>query len=81
MTPDDAKTLERKIAAWINGRADSCRRTAERLAAEILAAVAAGEELPDEWWQLDTYADIGEPESEEICRLVREDLAGTGITV
>lgn len=81
MTPAEAEAIEREIAAWINGRADYCRRAAERLAAEIVAAVAAGEELPDEWWQSDAYADMGEPESEEVCRLVREELAGTGITV
>ena len=81
MTPDEAKAIDSKIVEWIRGRADSRRRTAERLAAEILAAIAAGDELPDEWLQRDTYADIGEPESEEICRLVREDLHGTGITV
>jgi hypothetical protein len=70
-----------KITQWLRGRAASRRATAARLAGEIVAAVAAGEELPDEWYQRDTYADAGEPESEEVCRLVREELQGTGITV
>ena len=53
--------------------------TAARLAGEIVAAVAAGEELPEEWHRLDAYAGVGEPVAEEFCRLVREDLEGTGI--
>jgi len=69
------------IAEWINGRTSYCHRVAARLAGEIIAAIAAGEELPDEWWQTDTYADIGEPESEVIAGLVREELEGTGITL
>ena len=81
MTPAEAEAIELEIAAWINGRADACRRKAGRLAGEIVAAAAAGEELPDEWWQVDTYADIGEPECEEVARLVRDELTGTGITV
>jgi hypothetical protein len=55
--------------------------TAARLAGEIVAAVTAGDELPDEWHRLDAYADIGEPIAWEVCRLVREELQGTGITV
>lgn len=70
-----------EITQWIRGRAASCRATADRLAGEIIAAVTAGEELPEEWFERDTYADIGEPMSEEICRLVREALEGTGIRV
>lgn len=53
--------------------------TAARLAGEIVAAVAAGEELPEEWHRLDAYAGVGEPIAEEVCRLVRADLEGTGI--
>jgi hypothetical protein len=67
------------ITAAIRREATSAARTARRLAGEIVAAVAAGEELPDEWHHLDTYADIGEPIAEEVCRLVREELEGTGI--
>lgn len=53
--------------------------TAARLAAEIIACVARGDDLPDEWHKLDAYADIGEPVAAEVCRLVREDLAHTSI--
>jgi hypothetical protein len=60
-------------------RCPSAATTAARLAGEIVAAVAAGEELPDEWHRLDAYAGIGEPIAEEVCRLVREELEGTGI--
>lgn len=70
-----------KITTWLRQRGLHCEQMAARLAGEIVAAVAAGEELPDEWYQVDTYADIGEPESEEIARLVREDLSTTGIRV
>lgn len=59
--------------------ARSAAATAARLAGEIVAAVTAGEELPDEWYSMDAYADIGEPNAEEIVRLVREELEGTGI--
>lgn len=67
------------ITAWLRGRAIHCQRTAERLAAEIVAAVSRGDEMPEEWYRIDTYADTGEPESEEIVRLVREELLTTGI--
>ena len=53
--------------------------TAARLAGEIVYAVTDGEELPDEWYSMDAYADIGEPIAAEVCRLVREELEGTGI--
>ena len=55
--------------------------TAARLAGEIIAAVAAGDELPEEWFRLDAYADVGEPIAWEVCRLVREELQGTAIRV
>ena len=60
-------------------RCPSAAVTAARLAGEIVAAVAAGEELPEEWHRLDAYAGVGEPTAEEVCRLVRADLEGTGI--
>lgn len=65
----------------LNRPASSPATTAARLAGEIVAAVTAGEELPEEWYRLDAYADVGEPVAWEVCRLVREDLEGTGIRV
>lgn len=53
--------------------------TAARLAAEIIACVARGDDLPEEWFRYDTYADVGEPTACEVVRLVREDLAHTSI--
>jgi hypothetical protein len=70
-----------EIARWLNRKAASCRRTASRLAGEIIAAVTAGDEMPEEWYRMDAYAEIGEPIAWEVCRLVREELAGTGIRV
>lgn len=35
------------------------RKWAERLAAEIIAAVEKGEDFPDEWYSVDAYADCG----------------------
>jgi hypothetical protein len=69
------------VADFLRDFAPHQRRnaTAARLAGEIVAAVTAGEELPDEWYSMDAYADIGEPNAEEIVRLVREELEGTGI--
>ena len=69
----DVEILEGRTARGIAA-------TAARLAGEIVAAVTAGSELPDEWHNLDCYADIGEPVACEIVRLVREELLGTGIT-
>lgn len=63
----------------IRREAASTAATAARLAGEIVAAVARGDDLPDEWHRLDAYADIGEPIAAEVCRLVRDDLAHTGI--
>jgi len=59
--------------------AASTAATAARLAGEIVAAVARGDDLPEEWHRLEAYADIGEPIAAEVCRLVRDDLAHTGI--
>jgi hypothetical protein len=67
------------LTAAIRREATSAAATARRLAGEIVAAVAAGEELPEEWHRLDAYAGVGEPVAEEVCRLVRDDLEGTGI--
>lgn len=67
------------ITAAIRREATSAAATARRLAGEIVAAVAAGEDLPEEWHRLDAYASLGEPIAEEVCRLVREELEGTGI--
>lgn len=70
-----------EITAWLKSRHESARKTADRLVSEIVSAVADGRELPDEWYELDTYADIGEPNSAYICELVRGDLCTTGIKV
>lgn len=70
-----------EITAWLRGRAIHCQRTAERLAAEIVAAVSRGDDLPEEWYRRDAYADCGEPESDAIVRAVREELLTTGIRV
>lgn len=67
------------ITAASRREAASTAATAARLAGEIVAAVARGDDLPEEWHRLDAYADIGEPVAEEVCRLVRDDLAYTGI--
>lgn len=88
---DDETTRETLAAAVADARdfrvmvgnprlaAPSPAVTAARLAAEIVAAVARGDDLPDEWHRLDAYADIGEPIAFEVCRLVREELATTEI--
>ena len=68
----DVEILEGRTARGIAA-------TAARLAGEIVYAVTAGEELPDEWHRYDAYADIGEPCACEVVRLVREELDGTGI--
>jgi hypothetical protein len=67
------------LTAAIRREATSAARTARRLAGEIVAAVAAGDDLPEEWHRLDAYAGVGEPLAEEVCRLVREELLTTGI--
>jgi hypothetical protein len=67
------------LTAAIRREAASTAATAARLAGEIVAAVARGDDLPEEWHRLDAYAGIGEPIAEEVCRLVRDDLAHTGI--
>lgn len=55
------------------------------LAREIVAAVAAGRELPEEFLILDTYADAGYPPSwdrcDRICRQAQRALAAAGIPV
>lgn len=60
------------ITTWLRGRAIYRQRTAERLAAEIVAAVSRGDDLPEEWYRRDAYADGGEPDSDAIVSLVRE---------
>jgi len=67
------------LTAGIRREVASTAATAARLAGEIVAAVARGDDLPEEWHRLDAYADIGEPIAAEVCRLVRDDLAHTGI--
>lgn len=82
--PDCPKTVRAFLRDFdieiLEGRtARGIAATAARLAGEIVAAVTTGEELPDEWHRYDAYADIGEPYAEEVVRLVREELEGTGI--
>lgn len=72
---------ECEVTAWLKKRGALARQTADRLVAEIVSAVADGRDLPDEWYQLDTYADCGEPNSAYVCELVRGDLCTTGIKV
>lgn len=67
------------LTAAIRREATSAAATALRLAGEIVAAVAAGDDLPEEWHRLDAYAGVGEPLADEVCRLVREELLTTGI--
>ena len=59
--------------------ARSCVSTASRLAAEIIAAVSRGDDLPEEWHRFDAYADVGEPTACEVVRLVRDELQTTGV--
>jgi hypothetical protein len=67
------------LTAAVRREAVAAARTARRLAGEIVAAVTAGEELPEEWHRIDAYAGAGEPWACEVVRLVREELEGTGI--
>jgi len=67
------------LTAGIRREAASAVRVAHRLAGEIVAAVTAGEELPEEWFRIDAYAGCGEPWACEVVRLVREELLTTGI--
>jgi hypothetical protein len=71
--------LEGEITTAIRREAKAAADTASRLAGEIVAAVAGGDDLPEEWHRLDAYADCGEPLAYEICRLVRDELLTTGI--
>lgn len=69
------------IARWINRQGESARRHGERLAAEIIAAVTAGDDLPDEWYRVDAYAGCGEPYAALVVEVVRDELSTTPITV
>jgi hypothetical protein len=69
------------IAKWINDCEDRNRQQGERLAAEILAAVMAGDALPDEWYTVDTYADVGDPDSARVAEIVRDELSTTPVRV
>lgn len=57
----------------------SNKQWASRLAAEVIAAVVAGESLPDEWENLRCYEELGEPQAVEVVSLVLDDLASLGI--
>lgn len=80
-TGRDPQTGDCLITRGLRRQAASIAVTASRVAAEIVAAVAAGDEMPDEWHRYDTYADCGEPVACEVVRLVREELLTTGIRV
>lgn len=69
------------ITPWLHRQAAAARRHGERLAAEIVAAVIAGDELPDEWYSVDAYADCGEPYAELVAAVVRDELSTTPISV
>jgi hypothetical protein len=69
------------IARWINDCNHSDRQRGERLAAEILAAVLAGEDLPEEWHIVKTYAGIGDPDSLRVEEIVRDELSTTPVRV
>jgi hypothetical protein len=80
-TSRDPQTGVCLVTRGLRRQAASIAVTASRVAAEIVAAVAAGDEMPDEWHRYDTYADCGEPVACEVVRLVREELLTTGIRV
>lgn len=71
--------LDEELDEMIRGRERRVKRWAERLSAEIIAAVAEGDDLPDEWYSVDAYADMGEPDAAWVAELVREELSTTGI--
>lgn len=73
--------MDTTIAQWINRQGEAARRHGERLAAEIIAAVTAGEELPGEWYSVDAYAGCGEPYAALVAEVVRDELSTTPITV
>ena len=70
------KTFETNLAAVLE---------LDPLSREIVAAIAAGRSLPEEFLILDTYADVGYPPSwdkcDRICREVQQALAAAGIPV
>lgn len=69
------------IAKWINDCEQHNQQRGKRLAAEILAAVLAGDDLPEEWYIVDTYADVGDPDSERVAEIVRDELSTTPVRV
>jgi hypothetical protein len=78
-TGRDPRTGECLVVRGLRRQAASIAVTARRLAGEIVAAVASGDEMPEEWHRYATYADCGEPMACEVVRLVREELLTTGI--
>ena len=69
------------IAQWINDCEQHNQQRGKRLAAEILAAVLAGEDLPEEWYIVETYAGIGDPDSLRVEEIVRDELSTTPVRV
>jgi hypothetical protein len=74
---------------WRVATADDIRRARREhdydLANQVAEAIAAGDDLPEEFAILDTYHDIGEPAAaircEEIRRRVHDNLTARGITI
>jgi hypothetical protein len=79
MEKAEADRLDRELNEMLLTRAEGNERWADRLAAEIIAAVEKGDDLPDEWYSVDAYADMGEPDAAWIAELVRSELAPLGI--
>ena len=69
------------IAKWINDCEQHNQQRGKRLAAEILAVVLAGDDLPEEWYIVDTYADVGDPDSERVAEIARDELSTTPVRV
>lgn len=74
---------------WRVASTDDLRRARRQrdydLADQVAEAIASGDELPDVFLTLDTYHDIGEPESAARCEWIRsrvhDNLAARGLTI
>lgn len=79
MEKAELEQLDAELDGMVRTWRERNRRWAERLAAEIIAAVTKGEDLPDEWYSVDAYADCGEPDAAAVVEWVRDELAPMGI--